>query len=104
MISVFRRAVLFRDPSAEAAAEIQLKLKAAGIPYGMKSVGNGSVNPAVRVPRTGRTGNMTSGSAYMGGGVPHSWTEGQSNAAYYEIYVAKKDLKKAKEVCDLAGD
>ena len=100
MIHCFNRAVLFRDPNAETAAKVWASLREAGIPYKVKTVKTGSANAAVRAPMSGRTGNIGA-NVYMGGGVPHSWTEGTAANIRYTIYVMKKDLERAKEICDL---
>lgn len=104
MITVFNRAILFKDPDPQAAARVWSVLKKAGIRYKVKFETSGPTTPAVSVPRTGRTGNIGggfSGGEYMAGGIPHSWSEGGSSKTLYKIYVSKKDLKKAKEICGI---
>lgn len=104
MISIFNRAILLKDSNAEAAAKARAALNAAGIPFRQKTAGDGSAKPAVRVPRTGRTGTMGtgfSGGVYMAGGVPHSWAEGAAAKTVYIIFVRKKELKRAKEICNI---
>ena len=99
MIHYFNRAVLSRDLNAETAAKVWASLREAGIPYKVKTVKTGPANAAVRFPTSGRTGNIGA-NVYMGGGVPHSWMEGSANT-HYIIYVMRKDLERAKEICDL---
>ena len=104
MIHIFNRAILFKDTDAQTAAKIRSQLQKAGIPYRMKKEDSGSAKSAVRIPRTGRTGNMGVDSysvSYMNGGVPHSWTESNSQNILYIIYVQKKDSVRAKELCDI---
>ena len=104
MITIFNRTVLLCDPSAESASKACSLLRKAGIAYKFQKGGRSSTKPAVRIPRTGRTGNMTSGisgNVYPSGGVPYSWSENNSSSANYTVYVLKKDLEKAKEICDI---
>lgn len=101
---MFNRAVLLDEPKAETAAKVRAVLKDAGIPYKAKNVRHGAAEPAVRVPMTGRTGNMTSGfggGVYLGGGVPHDWSVTGDAGTCCRIYVLKKDLKRAKELCGI---
>ena len=102
MINIFNRALLFQDPSAEAAGKICSSLKEAGIPYVVKTGGTGSAKPSVRIPRTGRTGNIGDGNYMATGGIPYSWMEGGTANTFQSIYVHKKDLTKAKEICGIA--
>ncbi len=104
MINIFNRTVLFMTPSAEESAEVWSSLREAGIPYDVKigRTGTGFAKPLVRIPRGGRTGSFFS-SAYNAGGVPNSWVEGNSSEVYYIIYVLKKDLERAKEICGRGG-
>ena len=104
MITIFNRAILVREPNSEAASKVWSALRDAGIPYKVKNDRSGPVKAAVDVPRSGRTGNMTSGysgGVYAGGGIPQSWSRGGSSSTVYIIYVLKKDLKRAKEICDI---
>ena len=104
MITIFNRAVLCREPSAEAAAKVWSALRKEKIPYEIKTRVSGTEKPAVRVPRTGRTGNMTAAitdTTYPNGGTPASWTENTPAACVYTVYVKKKDLAKAKEICEI---
>ena len=64
------------------------------------AVKTGPANAAVRVPMSGRTGNIGA-NVYMGGGVPHSWMEGTAANTHYIVYVTKRDLERAKQICDL---
>ena len=104
MIHFFNRAILLQDQSAETIERIRTSLKGAGIPFTVKTSktgATGAANPAVRVGMSGRTGNM-GGNVYLSGGVPHSWMEGNTtnaSSAVYIVYVLKKDLERAKEIC-----
>ena len=104
MITIFNRAILCREPSAEAAAKVWSALRKEKIPYEIKTKVSGAAKPAVRVPRTGRTGNMTAAvteTTYLNGGTPQSWSEGSGVNCVYTIFVKKKDLARAKEVCEI---
>ncbi len=104
MITIFNRAVLCREPSAEAAAKVRSTLRKEKIPYEIKTKIAGAKKPAVRVPRTGRTGNMTAAitdTTYANGGTPTSGTENTPTSYVYTVYVKKKDLAKAKELCEI---
>ena len=101
MITIFNRALLFQDSGGETTDRIKAALKEAGIPYVMKTGGSASAKPSVRVPRAGRTGNIGDGNYMATGGIPHSWVEGGPASTFYSIYVSKKDLKKAKEICEI---
>ena len=104
MITIFNRAILCREPSAEAAAKVWSALRKEKIPYEIKTKVSGAEKPAVRVPRTGRTGNMTAAitdTTYANGGTPTSWTENTPTSYVYTVYVMKKDLAKAKELCEI---
>lgn len=100
MINFVNRSILLQDTNPEAVAKVKASLEAAGIPYKVKTGGTGSVQPAVRVPRGGKTGNIGDG-GYYGGGMPYSWKEGGSSSAFFTIYVLKKDMERAKEICDI---
>ena len=104
MITVFNRAVLCREPNAEAAAKVWSALRKEKIPYEVKTKISGATKPAVRVPRTGRTGNMTASitdTTYLNGGTPASWTENAAASCVYTVFVRKKDLARAKELCEI---
>ena len=103
MIHVFNRAILLQDHSSETIERVRTSLKEAGIPFSVKSARSGSAKPAVRVGMSGRTGTM-GGNVYLSGGVPYSWMEGNTTntgSAVYVVYVLKKDLERAKEICAL---
>ena len=102
MINIFNRTLLFQDPNAEATGKICSALDDAGIPYVVKTGGTGSAKPSVRIPRTGRTGNIGDATIWATGGVPYSWMEGGTANTFQSIYVQKKDFKKAKEICGIA--
>lgn len=104
MLNILNRTILLKETSAEAAAKARSALEQVGIPFKASKESSGPAKSAVRIPRSGRTGNMGTdpySNSYTTGGVPHSWTEVSSAETLYIIYVSKKDLKKAKEVCDI---
>ena len=92
MITVLNRARLLADSSAEAAAKVKDKLKAAGIPYDMRTVQNHTA--------LGKAIHTRAGVGAYGGGMPSSSYSDQISYVYF-IYVRKKDLAKAKEICQL---
>ncbi len=92
MITILNRSRLMADSSSEAAAKAREALKAAKIPYYMKTVQN----------QTGLGKAIHSGvgvGAYRGG-MPASAFSDQIGYVYF-IYVRKKDLARAKEVCQI---
>ena len=103
MVRFFSRKILCANISAECAAEIWTKLRKAGVPYTVKTGAAAGTRPMVRMPRTGRTGNLGSaGGGYMAGGIPDSWLNGNTTSdPFYTIYVNKSDLDRAKEICGL---
>ena len=104
MINVFNRVAIYQDRDTENAAIIYTKLRKAGIEYKVVISGKGSSSSMVRFPRGGRTGGF-SGSAttavYGSGGVPDSWVNNHASGNLYTVFVSKKDLTKAKEICEL---
>ena len=105
MINLLNRAVLFQGYDPENAAKVYSTLRKDGIEYKVSISGKGPASPSVRIPRGGRTGSMAGGSAtvstYGSGGTPNSWMNGGASTNLYTIYVAKNNLEKAKEVCEL---
>ena len=103
MMNIFNRAVLIQEPNPEAAAKVWSALRAAGIPYDVKTKGSSGTSAMVRFTQGGRTGSMAGGSAmastYRTGGTPNSWMEGGSGNTFYVIYVKKADLERAKDIC-----
>ena len=94
MITVFNRAKLFIDSNAEAAAKVWTVLKANGIKYEMSTKQNVStVRKAVQFKAS-----MGAGSGYGGMAASH-FTD--TPDYIYTIYVKKRDLAKAKEICHL---
>ena len=90
MITIFNRSRLLADNSSETAAKTREALKAARIPYYMKTVQN----------HTGLGKAIHSGigvGAYKGGLSASSFSD-QISYVYF-IYVRRKDLAKAKEIC-----
>ena len=76
MITIFNRAELFTDVNQEAAARVWSTLKANGIEYESQGMNVGH------------------------GGIPASYF-GDAPTYIYRIYVKRKDLKRAREVCAL---
>lgn len=94
MITAFNRAKLFVDTDAQAAANVWSVLKANGIKYEMQTKQNVStIRKAVQFRAS--TGAP---SGYGGMSASH-FTD--TPTYVYTIYVRKRDLKKAKEVCHL---
>ena len=92
MITIFNRAELFADSNAEAAANVWSILKANGIKYEMQTKQNVSiVRKAVQFKASVGT---PSG---FGGMSSSHFTDTPSYV--YIIYVKKRDLEKAKELC-----
>jgi hypothetical protein len=104
MLNFLNRAVLCRESSAQDAARIRAELQKAGIPFRQKTTTKGSAKPAVKMGTNGRTGSFASGytpSSSITTGVPQSWADGGKSSSTYVIYVSKKDLSKAKELCEI---
>ena len=94
MITIFNRAKLFADTNAEAAAGVWSALKENGIEYTMLTKQNVSTLRK-------NVQNSYGMSKYSGfGGMPASNFADTLNYLYI-IYVKKKDLARAKEVCHL---
>ena len=94
MITVFNRAKLFVDSNAEAAANVWSALKANKIEYDMRTQQNVSTlrkNIQFRA-------SIGAGSGY--GGMSASYFSDTPDYIYI-IYVKKRDLEKAKKICDL---
>ena len=94
MITVFNRAKLFVDSNAEAAANGWSALKANKIEYDMRTKQNVSTlrkNIQFRA-------SIGAGSGY--GGMSASYFSDTPDYIYI-IYVKKRDLEKAKKICDL---
>ena len=92
MITILNRSRLLADSSSETAAKAREALKAAHIPYYMKTVQN----------HTGLGKSIHAGvgvGAYKGGLSASAFSD-QISYVYF-IYVRKKDLARAKEVCQI---
>ena len=96
MITPLNRVKLFVDSSSEAAANVTSKLKAAGVPYDMRT----------RTTRGALGRALTTGrgvSQYMGGMASSSFSDRLGYV--YTVYVRRKDEARARELCGLAkGD
>ena len=92
MITIFNRSKLLADSSSETAAKVRETLKAARIPYYMKTVQNHT--------GLGRAIHAGAGVGAYRGGMPASSFSDQMSYVYF-IYVRKKDLARAKEICHI---
>ena len=92
MITIINRRRLLADSSGETAAKVREALKAAKIPYFMKTVQNHT--------GLGKAIHTSIGMGAFKGGMPASSFSDQISYVYF-IYVRKKDLAKAKEICHI---
>ena len=92
MVTIFNRSRLLADSSSETAAKAREALKAAKIPYFMKTVQNHT--------GLGKAIHANIGMGAFKGGMPASSFSDQINYVYF-IYARKKDLAKAKELCHI---
>ena len=92
MITILNRARLLADSSSETAAKAREALKAAGIPYDMRTVQNHTA--------LGKAIHSGAGVGAYGGGMAASRFSDEISYVYF-IYVRRKDLEKAKEICRL---
>ena len=92
MITILNRKRLLADSSSEAAAKVREALKAAGIPYAMRTVQNHTA--------LGKAIHSSVGVGAYKGGMPASSFSDQISYVYM-VYVRKKDYEKAKEICQL---
>ena len=92
MITILNRVRLLADSSSEAAAKVREALRAAGIPYAMRTVQNHTA--------LGKAIHSGAGVGAYRGGMPASAFSDQISYVYM-IYVRRKDLAKAKEACHL---
>ena len=90
MITILNRKRLLADSSGETAAKAREALKAAGIPYNMKTVQNHTA--------LGKSIHAGAGVGAFRGGMPASSFSDQISYVYF-IYVRKKDLEKARQIC-----
>ena len=92
MITILNRVRLFADSSSEAAAKVREKLKANGIPYDMRTVQNHTA--------LGKALHSSYGVGAYRGGMPASSFSDQISYVYM-IYVRRKDVDRARELCGL---
>jgi len=90
LVTILNRARLIVDSSSETSAKTREALKAAGIPYYMKTVQNHTA--------LGKAIHSGAGVGAYRGGMPASAFSDQISYVYM-IYVRRKDLEKAKEIC-----
>ena len=91
MITILNRSRLLADSSSETAAKAREALKAAHIPYYMKTVQN----------HTGLGKSIHAGVGAYKGGLSASAFSDQISYVYF-IYVRKKDLARAREICHIS--
>lgn len=92
MITVFNREAIFTDSSSEAAANVWNALKAAGIPYEMKTRQSRGAY--------GRAITAAAGMRAYGGGMAASSYSDQIRYVY-TIYVRRRDAARARTLCNL---
>ena len=92
MITVLNRKRLLADSSSETAAKVRETLKAAGIPYAMRTVQNHTA--------LGKAIHSGAGMGAYRGGMPASAFSDQLSYVYF-IYVRRKDFEKARTLCRL---
>ena len=92
MITILNRSRLLADSSSETAAKTRETLKAAGIPYYMKTVQNHTA--------LGKAIHAGVGVGAFRGGMPASSFSDQISYVYF-IYVRRKDLDRAKQLCHI---
>ena len=92
MVTILNRKKLLADSSSETAAKARETLKTAGIPYAMRTLQNHTT--------LGKAIHSGIGVGAYKGGMPASSFTDQASYTYI-LYVRKKDLAKAKEVCRL---
>lgn len=92
MVTILNRSLLITDSSSEAVAKAKDALRAAGIQYYMKTVQNHTA--------LGKAIHTRAGVGAYGGGMPASSFSDQLSYVYF-LYVRKKDLEKARKLCNL---
>ena len=92
MITPFNREEIFTDSSSEAAANVWGALKAAGVPYAMKTRQSRGAY--------GRAITTAAGMKAYGGGMAASSYSDQIQYVY-TIYVRRRDAARARSLCDL---
>ena len=92
MVTILNRARLIADSSSEAVAKAKDTLRAAGIQYFMKTVQNHTA--------LGKAIHSGVGVGAYRGGMSASSFSDQISYVYF-LYVRKKDLEKARKLCNL---
>lgn len=92
MVTILNRTRLVVESSGEAAAKVKDALRAAGIQYYMKTVQNHTA--------LGKAIHTRAGVGAYGGGMSASSFSDQISYVYF-LYVRKKDLEKARKLCNL---
>ena len=92
MVTILNRARLIADSSSEAVAKAKDTLRAAGIQYFMKTVQNHTA--------LGKAIHSGVGVGAYRGGMSASSFSDQASYVYF-LYVRKKDLEKARKLCNL---
>ena len=92
MVTILNRARLIADSSSEAVAKAKDTLRAAGIQYFMKTVQNHTA--------LGKAIHSGAGVGAYRGGMSASSFSDQISYVYF-LYVRKKDLEKARKLCNL---
>ena len=92
MVTILNRARLIADSSSEAVAKAKDTLRAAGIQYFMKTVQNHTA--------LGKAIHSGAGVGAYRGGMSASSFSDQASYVYF-LYVRKKDLEKARKLCNL---
>ena len=92
MVTILNRARLLTDSSSEAIAKAKDALRAAGIQYFLKTVQNHTA--------LGKAIHTRAGVGAYGGGMSASSFSDQISYVYF-LSVRKKDLEKARKLCNL---
>ncbi len=92
MITLLNRALLFKDVNSEAAARVWSALRKEGIEY--------DVNTEVNAGVMGKNKGHLAQGMWPGISVSDGYS-GNAASYVYEIWVRKKDLERAREVCSL---
>ena len=92
MVTILNRARLMTDSSSEAVAKAKEALRAAGIQYFLKTVQNHTA--------LGKAIHTRAGVGAYGGGMSASSFSDQISYVDF-LYVRKKDLEKARKLCNL---
>ena len=92
MITMFNRKPLIKDTNSEYVASIWSKLRENSIPYEVATKTGSSSFKRMLSQQKNMSFNM--------GGVPASWMNNPGNYVYI-VYVNRKDLERAKKICEL---